>query len=117
MGESPDISGAWNVAVRERERERERVRWCRDWARVGGLGGLVWYSTSVHWDRKLQEMSQGGQGSTYRLFRQELCSAYIIILMAESNCGPFHHSNNIDIGIIGRTVGLAVTEDININVP
>ena len=23
MGESPDISGAWNV----RERERERVRW------------------------------------------------------------------------------------------
>ena len=22
MGESPDISGAWNVAVRERERER-----------------------------------------------------------------------------------------------
>ena len=36
MGESPDISGAWNVA----ERERERVRW--------GPGLCPgWYSTTA----------------------------------------------------------------------
>ena len=43
MGESPDISGAWNV------REREGVRWGQDCAGVGWLvaqpGTVVQYSS------------------------------------------------------------------------
>ena len=73
MGESPDISGAWNVAVRERERESQ--------VGAGTVPRLVQhYSTTVHSDRKLQEMSCGQEGSTYRLFRQELCVHDIIII-------------------------------------
>ena len=77
MGESPDISGAWNVAERESGGGR-------DCGGIGWLGGEPWCST-VHWDRKLQEMSQG---STYRFFRQELCLDYNTIIWTSPSSQP-----------------------------
>lgn len=47
---------------------------------AGWLGRLVQYLTVDWQDRKLQEMIPGC-GSTYRFLRQELCVAYIIIIL------------------------------------